>query len=77
MTVHKTQSLTLPDVSLSLDSQIFAAGQAYVSLSRCTKWENVEINALAREAFITDQSMIAEYERLERIAANSLPFSVP
>jgi len=24
LTVHKTQSLTLPDVSLSLDSQIFA-----------------------------------------------------
>ncbi|CAJ0644685.1 12734_t:CDS:2 [Entrophospora sp. SA101] len=43
---------------------------------RCTDWEKVKINAFTREAFITDQSMIAEYKRLERIAANSLPFSV-
>jgi len=33
LTVHKTQSLTLPEVSLNLDQQIFSAGQAYVALS--------------------------------------------
>jgi ATP-dependent exoDNAse (exonuclease V) alpha subunit len=33
LTVHKTQDLTLPEISLSLDQQIFSAGQAYVALS--------------------------------------------
>ncbi|RIA88894.1 hypothetical protein C1645_825609 [Glomus cerebriforme] len=33
LTVHKTLDLTLPEVSLSLDNQIFAAGQTYVALS--------------------------------------------
>src|SRR6266540_4314698 len=33
LTVHKTQGLTLLEVSLSLDNQIFSAGQAYVALS--------------------------------------------
>ena len=33
LTVHKTQGLTLPEVSLCLDQEIFSTGQAYVSLS--------------------------------------------
>ncbi|CAG8687256.1 20476_t:CDS:1 [Cetraspora pellucida] len=37
LTVYKTQGLTLPDVSLNLNNQIFAPGQAYVALSHCTK----------------------------------------
>ena len=30
LTVHKTQGITLPRVSLALDSSIFSAGQAYI-----------------------------------------------
>ncbi|CAG8735782.1 21279_t:CDS:2 [Cetraspora pellucida] len=37
LTVHKTQGLTLPDVSLNLNDQIFAPGQAYIALSHCTR----------------------------------------
>ena len=62
LTVHKTQGLTLSKVSLFLDNQIFSAGQAYVTLSRCPNWSNVYIAALNPSAFITDQSMIEEYE---------------
>jgi ATP-dependent exoDNAse (exonuclease V) alpha subunit len=62
LTVHKVQSLTLPEVSLSLDNQIFSAGQAYVALSRCPNWSNVHIASLDPSAFITDQSMIEEYK---------------
>lgn len=76
LTVHKCQGLTLPDVSLSLDSQIFTSGQAYVSLSRCSKWEDVKINSLSRGAFKVDPSMIKEYERLEEIATRPLPYTV-
>jgi len=73
LTVHKTQGLTLPEVSLFLNDQIFSAGQAYVALSRCPNWSNVHISSLSPSAFITDKSMIQEYERLEQIAATPLP----
>ena len=73
LTVHKTQGLTLPEVSLSLDNQLFAAGQAYVALSRCTDFSNVHIASLHPSAFITDKSMLEEYERLEQKAATPLP----
>jgi len=73
LTVHKTQGLTLPEVSLSLDNQMFSAGQAYVALSRCSDWSKVHIASLHPSAFIVDKSMLKEYERLEEIAARPLP----
>jgi ATP-dependent exoDNAse (exonuclease V) alpha subunit len=42
LTVHKTQGLTLLRVCLALDGNIFSPGQAYVALSRCTTWDNIE-----------------------------------
>jgi ATP-dependent exoDNAse (exonuclease V) alpha subunit len=73
LTVHKTQGLTLPEVSLSLDNQMFSAGQAYVALSRCSDWSKVNIASLHPSAFIVDKEMLEEYKRLEEIAANPLP----
>ena len=73
LTVYKTQGLTLSEISLSLDQQIFSAGQAYVALSRCPDWTKVHIASLHPSAFITDDSMIKEYEWLEQKAAIPLP----
>ena len=68
LTVHKTQGLTLPKVSLALDGNIFSSGQAYVALSRCPTWNNIEISHLDRSAFMTDQNVILEYQRLTEIS---------
>ncbi|CAG8557841.1 9992_t:CDS:1 [Cetraspora pellucida] len=72
LTVYKTQGLTLPDVSLNLDNQIFESGQAYVALSHCTKLTNIKIHSLNRSTFMTSPSMIKEYDRLELIALDPL-----
>ena len=41
LTVHKTQGSTLPHVTISIDENIFAEGQAYVTLSRVGSLENL------------------------------------
>jgi len=63
LTVHKTQGLTLPCVSLALDQTIFSAGQAYVALNKCPKWEHVQIMSLHKDAFKTDPEVTKEYNR--------------
>jgi PIF1-like helicase/Helitron helicase-like domain at N-terminus len=73
LTVHKVQGLTLPEICLYLDEQMFSAGQTYVALSRCTDWSKVHIASLHPSAFITDKSMVEEYKRLEQKAATPLP----
>ena len=68
LTVHKTQGLTLPKVTLALDGSIFSTGQAYIALSRCPDWNNVNISHLDISAFMTDPNVILEYQRLESIS---------
>jgi len=65
LTVHKTQSLTLPTISLDL-SQLFPPGQAYVAISRCPKWEHIRIMSLNRNAFMVDSRIVDEYSRLKK-----------
>jgi len=55
LTVHKTQGLTLPHATVSLDDQMFANGQAYVAMSRAKSWQNLEIRSFNQDA-ITDKS---------------------
>jgi len=72
LTIHKTQGLTLQKITVSLDHHIFSPGQAYVAISRCPTWENLNISALDRSAFITDSNVVKEYERLQRVAQQLL-----
>ena len=74
LTAHKTQSLTLPSASLDLD-QLFAPGQAYTAISRCTKWDHIQIMSLNRNSFIVDPNVVREYSRLKQIASQPLPIS--
>ena len=74
LTVHKTQSLTLPSISLDL-SQLFAPGQAYTAISRCPKWDHIQIMNLNKDSFIVDPNVIKEYTHLKQIASKPLPIS--
>jgi hypothetical protein len=68
LTVHKTQGLTLPNICLELDETIFAAGQAYVAISRAKKWDDITICSFSPDAFRVDNDVLIEYERLCTIA---------
>ena len=74
LTVHKTQSLTLPHSSIDL-AQLFSPGQGYVAISRCKRWADVQIINLNRDSFITDPEVLEEYNRLEKIAQQPLPIT--
>ena len=65
LTVHKTQSLSLPWITVSLDASLFSAGQAYTALSRGTTLEGLSIVNIDRAAFIVDQGAVVECIRLE------------
>jgi ATP-dependent exoDNAse (exonuclease V) alpha subunit len=72
LTVHKTQGLTLPHISIALDHETFAPGQAYVALSRAPSWSAISILHLSRDAFKIDQQMLREYDRLHQVHENGL-----
>jgi len=65
LTVHKTQGITLPHATISLDEQMFANGQAYVAMSRATSWENLEIRSFNPDAIKVDKNMLSELSRLQ------------
>jgi ATP-dependent exoDNAse (exonuclease V) alpha subunit len=49
LTVHKTQDLTLPHATVSLDEQMFANEQAYVAMNHTTSWKNLEIRSFDQD----------------------------
>lgn len=67
LTVHKTQSLTIPHSTLSLDESIFANGQAYVAKSRSPSWDKLDITSFNINSIKTDKRVLKEYERLQKI----------
>jgi len=76
LTVYKSQGLTLLCISLFLDKQFFAAGQAYTALSHAPSWDVVHIPCLDKEAFSVDNDALHEYEHLERKAILHSLFSL-
>jgi PIF1-like helicase/helitron helicase-like protein len=66
LTVHKTQGLTLPHATISLDIQMFANGQAYVAMSRATSWQNLQISSFDPDAIKVDNSMLLELNKLHQ-----------
>lgn len=66
LTVHKTQGLTLPHATVSLDEQMFANGQSYVAMSRAKSWANLEIRSFNQDAIRVDNEMLKELDRLQQ-----------
>ena len=52
---------------------MFAKGQSYVALSRCKSWNDIKILALTSDAFLVDERIKKEYNRLKEISNNKLP----
>ncbi len=67
LTVHKTQGLTLPHITLSLDESIFAKGQAYVAMSQVPSWDKLQITSFDINSIKSDKYVLKEYERLEKL----------
>jgi Cdc6-like AAA superfamily ATPase len=66
LTVHKTQGLTLPHATVSLDEQMFANGQTYVAMSRAKSWQSLEIRSFDPNAIKVDKEMLVELNRLQQ-----------
>ena len=65
LTIHKVQGLSLPSVTIALNSNIFSDGQAYVALSRGRRLDELFLTHLDFDAIKADPEAIAEYQRLE------------
>ena len=60
ITVHKSQGLTFSRVVVDLTGGVFAGGQTYVALSRCTSWEG-----LVRKSKISSRDLFIRKEIVE------------
>lgn len=57
ITVHKSQGLTFKNVKIDLSGGVFAGGQTYVALSRCTSLNGISLSSPIRvsEIFVRDE----------------------
>ena len=67
-TIHKVQGLTLERAVVSL-KDIFAAGQAYVALSRVTCEENLSIQHYTAKAFYSKRDIDIALQKMEPFIA--------
>lgn len=65
LTVHKSQSLTIDCVLLSLDHTIFSPGQCYVALSRTRSYSSLYLQAFTEKAIFCSPEAKKFYEELE------------
>ena len=72
LTVHKTQGLTLPHVTVSIDENIFAEGQVYVAMSRTTSWNTIDILSFDFNQIKVPTAALQEYNRLMQIHSAGL-----
>ena len=60
ITVHKSQGLTFRNVNIDFTGGVFAGGQAYVALSRCTSLEGITLKEPLRRNEVFVKAEVAQ-----------------
>src|SRR5574344_410435 len=63
ITVHKSQGLTFRQVKIDFTGGVFAGGQAYVALSRCTSLEGISLKEPIRRDEIFVRNEVKQFAR--------------
>lgn len=63
VTIHKSQGKTFQNVILDLKPRVFAEGQLYVALSRCTSVEGLVLRSRVSESQILVDERVVEFLR--------------
>ena len=61
ITVHKSQGLTFSQVSIDFTGGVFAGGQTYVALSRCTSLQGISLKAPIRQQDIFVRAEVVRF----------------
>lgn len=64
ITVHKSQGLTFNQVSIDFTGGVFAGGQTYVALSRCTSLQGITLKKPIRQNDIFVRSEVVQFSKL-------------
>lgn len=63
ITVHKSQGLTFNQVKIDFTGGVFAGGQTYVALSRCTSLEGISLQEPIRQSEIFVRNEVKQFAR--------------
>lgn len=63
ITVHKSQGLTFKHVKIDFTGGVFAGGQTYVALSRCTSLEGISLKEPLRRSDIFVRPEVVQFSR--------------
>lgn len=63
ITVHKSQGLTFSRVNIDFSGGVFAGGQTYVALSRCTSLEGLTLREPIRRSEVFVNSRVVDFAR--------------
>ncbi len=63
ITVHKSQGLTFRSVNIDFTGGVFAGGQTYVALSRCTSLEGITLSEPIRREDVFVKSEVISFSR--------------
>lgn len=63
ITVHKSQGLTFRNVNIDFTGGVFAGGQTYVALSRCTSLEGITLKEPIRRSDVFVRSEVVAFSR--------------
>lgn len=63
ITVHKSQGLTFKQVKIDFTGGVFAGGQTYVALSRCTSLEGISLQEPIRHNEVFVRNEVKQFAR--------------